>query len=171
MTSPVDHMERQGHRPHHFNESRRTIVVLPELPDAPASTLQPPPERLQMQIIDNTCNSTNPLPTAGPLTFKGASSPNMGAKASASRHNRTPLPTPKLSRSAAIVAKCRDCNHNPESPGTWREQVAACVSASCALFDFRPVPRACILNGSINPSAIAAVRAKLDRTTRNADRR
>lgn len=83
------------------------------------------------------------------------------------------MTTHNKSRSAAIAAKCRDCIYGRKSPGTWREQVAACESANCALHDFRPVPRQCIKDGAIDPAAISEVRAKLDRAIaiRNANRR
>ena len=71
-------------------------------------------------------------------------------------------PAPR-SRSAAIAAKCRDCVYDPCSRGTWREQVADCVSANCALFDFRPVPRPCVVNGRVDPAEVAKVRDKLSR--------
>jgi hypothetical protein len=63
---------------------------------------------------------------------------------------------------SAIDAHCRNCIHDPEAPGNWREQVAACASASCALFDVRPVPRQCVQRGVIQRDAVAAARAKLE---------
>jgi len=51
---------------------------------------------------------------------------------------QTPTNAPRT-RGAAIAAHCRECIHDPNAPGTWREQVAACGSTSCALWRFRPV--------------------------------
>lgn len=44
-------------------------------------------------------------------------------------------------RGAAIVAKCKDCIHDPAAAGTWREQVAVCSCIDCPLWRFRPLPR------------------------------
>jgi hypothetical protein len=41
---------------------------------------------------------------------------------------------------AAVTAKCRDCIHDAEAPGTWREQVAQCSCPSCPLWPVRPGP-------------------------------
>lgn len=40
----------------------------------------------------------------------------------------------------AINAKCRDCIYDPTAKGLgrWREQVAACTSSTCPLFEVRP---------------------------------
>jgi hypothetical protein len=38
-----------------------------------------------------------------------------------------------------VNAKCRDCIYDPKSGlGTWRQQVEACPSTSCPLWDIRP---------------------------------
>lgn len=43
------------------------------------------------------------------------------------------------SRQWAINQKCRDCIYDPHGGGgTWRQQVEACPSSTCALWDFRP---------------------------------
>jgi hypothetical protein len=42
-------------------------------------------------------------------------------------------------RGAAIAAKCRDCIHDSEAAGTWRQQVTACPAIDCALWAFRPL--------------------------------
>ncbi|EZP73618.1 hypothetical protein BV96_01059 [Sphingomonas paucimobilis] len=68
----------------------------------------------------------------------------------------------RMSRAAAIAAKCRDCIFDPLARGTWREQVAACEGGHCALHPVRPVPRSCIVNGEIHRPSIAAIRRKLD---------
>ena len=42
----------------------------------------------------------------------------------------------------AVNEKCRDCLFDPiGGGGKWREQVEACTSASCPLFELRPRPR------------------------------
>lgn len=69
-------------------------------------------------------------------------------------------------RATAINAMCRGCIVDPMSGGTWREQVACCVSAACPLFNFRPMPRHCMADGLHNLPAIAAVRAKVERLDR-----
>jgi len=81
----------------------------------------------------------------------------------------TPTPTPLKSppsRAAAIAEKCRQCIHDPLAAGKWREQVAACASSNCPLFDLRPVPRHCIKNRTIDPAAVASLRARLEATDR-----
>lgn len=45
-------------------------------------------------------------------------------------------------RAAAIAAKCRDCCHDPEVAGTWRQQAAVCSVTTCPLWAYRPIPRA-----------------------------
>lgn len=76
------------------------------------------------------------------------------------------MTTPTVSRASAIAAKCRECIHDPIAAGTWREQVASCVSANCPLHALRPVPQSCMNGRFINPSAIAALRERLDRQDR-----
>lgn len=66
---------------------------------------------------------------------------------------------------AAIDAHCRACVYDPAAPGNWREQVAACASPNCHLFDVRPVPRHCVKRGQIQRQAVAAVRGKLEGAT------
>ncbi|MCP5357565.1 MAG: hypothetical protein H7A06_05445 [Pseudomonadales bacterium] len=47
--------------------------------------------------------------------------------------------SPSLRKS--INAHCKNCIYDRYSGiGTWRQQVAACTSNSCALFDVRPMP-------------------------------
>lgn len=39
----------------------------------------------------------------------------------------------------AIDAKCKDCIYDPYSgEGHWRQQVEACTSGNCPLYDVRP---------------------------------
>jgi hypothetical protein len=48
-------------------------------------------------------------------------------------------------RKQAIDAKCKDCAYDPQSRGTWRDQVEVCRSEyTCALWPFRPVSTATI---------------------------
>ena len=46
-----------------------------------------------------------------------------------------------MSLRAAIDAKCRDCIHDKEAPGTWRAQVAGCPCIRCPLWPVRPAPK------------------------------
>jgi hypothetical protein len=63
----------------------------------------------------------------------------------------------------AVDRHCRACIYDPSpcTRGTWREQVAACTSSHCPLFDVRPVPRDCVEHGAIDAAAISAIGAKL----------
>jgi hypothetical protein len=65
-----------------------------------------------------------------------------------------------------VNAHCRNCIYDPLASGRWREQVAACLSANCALFDVRPVPRDCMIDGRIHVPSVDAIRSKLDRSDR-----
>jgi len=65
-------------------------------------------------------------------------------------------------RSEAINAKCRDCIYDPMSSGTWREQVACCISANCALHAFRPMPR-----NVTDAASLAKLRATIEQRNRN----
>ena len=40
----------------------------------------------------------------------------------------------------AINAQCYDCIYDKADVGSWRQQVAACPSASCPLYCQRPKP-------------------------------
>ena len=58
-----------------------------------------------------------------------------------------------MSYKSAVVAKCKECIYDPKSgAGTWRQQVEACTSYSCPLFDYRPKS---IKRGSTDPSESA----------------
>ena len=47
----------------------------------------------------------------------------------------------KPSYKTQIEEMCKDCIYDGSSGGgTWREQVGACTSPSCALFNLRPLP-------------------------------
>lgn len=76
------------------------------------------------------------------------------------------MTTARISRAAAIAAKCKDCIFDPFARGTWREQTAACENGGCALHFVRPVPRSCIVDGEIHRPSIAALRRKLDAPAR-----
>lgn len=69
--------------------------------------------------------------------------------------------TTRPSLRASIDAKCKECIYDPLSAGKWREQVADCTSATCALFDVRPVPVQCVANGFIDLAKVAKVRQGL----------
>lgn len=57
-------------------------------------------------------------------------------------HGEPSRSTSRLSLRTAIDAKCRGCIYDPiGGTGTWREQVAACTSRTCPLFQARPLPR------------------------------
>lgn len=49
-------------------------------------------------------------------------------------------PAPKRpSMRRAINAACKDCIFDPVGGGNWRQQVEACATPSCPLFELRPV--------------------------------
>ncbi len=62
-----------------------------------------------------------------------------------------------MSLRKAINSKCRECIYCPISGnGSWRQQVAACTSKTCALYPVRPKPSNDItkwLNASENPES------------------
>ena len=45
----------------------------------------------------------------------------------------------RLSMRDAINAMCKGCIYDEIVPGTWREQVTACTSPNCPLFELRPL--------------------------------
>lgn len=46
-----------------------------------------------------------------------------------------------MSLRKSINNKCRECIYCPNSGGgSWRQQVAACTSKNCPLFNVRPMP-------------------------------
>lgn len=53
-------------------------------------------------------------------------------------------PAPKMSRTKALNEHCRNCIYDKAVPGTWREQVEACTSQHCALWQHRPVTMATV---------------------------
>ena len=48
--------------------------------------------------------------------------------------------TKRKSFRRAIDQMCRGCIADPFQPGTWRQQVEACTSLNCALYELRPMP-------------------------------
>lgn len=70
--------------------------------------------------------------------------------------------TNRISLRQSVNRKCRECIYDPLSRGAWREQVAACISAHCALHPVRPLPRSCTVGGQACADRIAALRAKLE---------
>ena len=53
----------------------------------------------------------------------------------------------------AINAMCKDCIFDPMGGGNWRQQVSACSTPSCPLFELRPLSRP---EGSPKPSTRCA---------------
>lgn len=45
---------------------------------------------------------------------------------------------PPKTRQAAIYAMCKDCIYDDHMPGTWKQQVEACLATTCPLYTFRP---------------------------------
>lgn len=77
----------------------------------------------------------------------------------------------KTTQKEAIKLKCRDCNYDELSVGTFLEQTAACANANCDLHQHRPVPRSCRKGGKDDPVAVKAVRDKIESgIRRKADR-
>lgn len=65
--------------------------------------------------------------------------PNAVAALAAAREARKNAPSEaKPSKRAAINAKCKDCIYDPMGGGSWREQVEACTSPDCPLYELRP---------------------------------
>jgi hypothetical protein len=69
----------------------------------------------------------------------------------------------RLSYKQSVEGRCFGCGYDPYSCGTWREQVACCVSVDCDNFFNRPMPRQCRNGREHNEEEIAKVRAKVDR--------
>lgn len=53
-------------------------------------------------------------------------------------------PAPAMSRTKAINEHCKNCIYDKAAPGTWREQVEACTSQHCALWQHRPMTMATV---------------------------
>lgn len=43
-----------------------------------------------------------------------------------------------MSLRKAINDMCRVCIYDPQSDGTWRQQVTECTSKTCPLYPYRP---------------------------------
>lgn len=69
--------------------------------------------------------------------------------------------TSRPSLRAGVDAWCKGCNYQPEEPGAWRQQTAACEITDCPLYPVRPVPRDCSQEGVIDEEACSAIRDKL----------
>jgi hypothetical protein len=41
----------------------------------------------------------------------------------------------------AIEEMCKHCIYDKNAAGTWRQQVDACTSPKCPLYNFRPISR------------------------------
>ena len=54
----------------------------------------------------------------------------------AARKKKTTRRRPSLRK--AIDNMCKSCIYDPHEPGGWRQQVTACTSPSCPLFNVRP---------------------------------
>ena len=52
----------------------------------------------------------------------------------------------------AVEAKCRECIFDPDSSGTWREQVRDCTSPACPLYALRPQPIRVVRDASKRPN-------------------
>lgn len=63
-----------------------------------------------------------------------------------------------MTRQQAINAFCKDCIYDSADGGTWREQVKACTSQDCPLFEHRPVPVVRNPNPGPVPAGIARFR-------------
>jgi hypothetical protein len=61
-----------------------------------------------------------------------------------------------VTRGRAIRAMCKDCMHDPASPGTWVQQVDACTSQECPLYAFRPLAKASRPRDAKEPSTRCA---------------
>ena len=81
------------------------------------------------------------------------------------------MTTKRTSLRQAINAKCRECSYDPLSPGKWREQVAVCGCSGCPLYDVRPVPRNCIVDGEIIAPAVHALARELEKRQARANAR
>lgn len=53
-----------------------------------------------------------------------------------------------MTRGQAIAAKCKDCIYDKCAPGNWRQQVTACTSVSCPLYEYRPRSKSVAKSGT-----------------------
>lgn len=53
-------------------------------------------------------------------------------------------PAPKMSRTKALNEMCKTCIYDQKAGGSWREQVEACKSSHCPLWQHRPMTVATI---------------------------
>ena len=66
----------------------------------------------------------------------------------------------------SLIEKCRDCNFDELSAGTFLEQTAACICASCSLHEKRPMPKGYRIDGVIDTAKLAALREWIEATNR-----
>lgn len=66
----------------------------------------------------------------------------------------------------AIELKCRDCNFDEPSAGTFLQQTAACECASCPLHALRPMPKGYRVNGVIDAAKLATLRERIEAANR-----
>lgn len=76
-----------------------------------------------------------------------------------------------MTRKEAVDLFCKLNSYDPESSGTWRQQVAVNHSVLCPLYPFRPVPDGFPINTPDEPAAKAALAAILDRRNRERAKR
>lgn len=100
-----------------------------------------------------------------------SNTPELTLAATSSRANLRTLMNinPRPSLRPAIDAHCKACVYDELARGTWREQVADCGGASCALYQVRAVPRDCVASGVIDRARVADISAKLARTAQAED--
>ncbi len=46
-----------------------------------------------------------------------------------------------MSMRKAINDMCKQCIYDPADKGNWRQQVQACTSPKCPLYDLRPISK------------------------------
>ena len=59
------------------------------------------------------------------------------------------------SRARAVRAKCAECIHDPQARGSELQQITACTSTTCPLYDVRPL-------STVSPDVIKWVRYETD---------
>jgi len=59
----------------------------------------------------------------------------------------------KVSLRKRINEFCKGCIYDKNAQGAWREQVTACTSRDCPLYDVRPVSKVAVLVTNSNQIA------------------
>jgi len=67
----------------------------------------------------------------------------------------------------SVEGRCFGCGYDPDSCGTWREQIACCLTVDCDNYYNRPMPRQCRDGKQHNQVEITKVRAKVDQAIEN----